>query len=295
MTTKPISSKYVMHKKSLSAKQITREVIVNAILILFSVMIAMPFFFMLTNSLKTKEEIWAKPPVFFPAVAQWGNYADAVKDGMLFRYTANSLIYAISTTVIVLFNSAMFAYALTHVKMKGKTTFFTIIMITYIMPVAVTNVPSYIILSKMGLIDSMVGLVISASASIFSIFYFRQMFMSISPAIVESAKIDSARHFRILWSIVAPMSISSFVTLGVFSFIGSYNSFIWPSLVMKTKTNYLVSQGLQLFFSAEGAYGLKWGTIMAACTIIVLPLLILFVFCEKYIVAGITSDSAVKE
>lgn len=285
----------VFNKKPLKPKVLAREVIINLILIVFSVIIAMPFFWMITNSLKTKTEIWAKPPVLFPSVPQWQNFMNAAGDGYLLRYTLNSLIFAVVSTVIVLFNSAMFAYALTHIKMKGKTAFFTIIMITYIMPTAVTNVPSYIILSKVGLIDSMVGLIISCSASIFSIFYFRQMFMSISPAIVESAKIDGARHFRILWSIIAPMSIPSFVTLGVFSFIGGYNSYVWPSLVMKTKSKFLVSQGLQLFFVAEGAYGLNWGAIMAACTIIVFPLFILFVFCEKYIVAGITSDSAVKE
>ena len=290
-----VKNEIILKKKPLTAKKIAREVVVNLILIVFSVIIAMPFFWMITNSLKTKAEIWAKPPVLFPAVPQWSNFVDAAGDGYLLRYTLNSLIYAVVVTIIVLFNSAMFAYALTHVKMKGKTTFFTIVMITYIMPTAVTNVPSYIILSKLHLIDSMAGLVISSMASIFSIFYFRQMFMSISPSIVESAKIDGAKHFRILWSIVAPMSVSSFVTLGVFSFIGSYNSYVWPSLVMKSKVNFLVSQGLQLFFSAEGAYGLKWGAIMAACTVIVVPLFILFIFCEKYIVAGITSDSAVKE
>ena len=139
------------------------------------------------------------------------------------------------------------------------------------------------------------GLIVSSMASIFYIFYFRQVFGQISPAIVESAKMDGAKHFRILWSIIAPMSVSSFVTLGIFSFIGSYNSYVWPSLVIKTKSKFLVSQGLQLFFVAEGAYGMKWGAIMAACTIIVVPLMILFLFCEKYIVAGINSDSAVKE
>ena len=281
--------------KKLRPGRIARLTVVNLILIIFSIIIAMPFFWMITNSLKTKAEIWAKPPVLFPAVPQWQNFGDALGDGYLLMYTLNSLIFAVVGTVIVLINSARFAYALTHIRMKGKTVFFTIIMVTYIMPSAVTNVPSYIILSKMKLIDTRVGLIISCSASIFSIFYFRQMFGQISPSIIESAKMDGARHFRILWSIVAPMSFSSFITLGVFSFIGGYNSYIWPSLVMKTKSKFLVSQGLQLFFVAEGAYGLKWGAIMAACTVIVIPLFILFAFCEKYIVAGISNDSAVKE
>ena len=281
--------------RKLRPGRIAKQTVINLILIIFSIIIAMPFFWMITNSLKTKAEIWAMPPVLFPAVPQWQNFKDALGDGYLMMYTLNSLIFAVAGTIIVLINSAMFAYALTHIRMKGKTVFFTIIMVTYIMPSAVTNVPSYIILSKLKLIDTRVGLIISCSASIFSIFYFRQMFGQISPSIIESAKMDGARHFRILWSIVAPMSFSSFITLGVFSFIGGYNSYIWPSLVMKTKSKFLVSQGLQLFFVAEGAYGLKWGAIMAACTVIVIPLFILFAFCEKYIVAGISNDSAVKE
>ncbi len=286
---------YIPPRKKLRPAKVARIVLINLVLVIFSAIIAMPFFWMLTNSLKTKAEIWAKPPVLFPAQPQWQNFVDAAGDGYLLRYTFNSLLFAVVSTIIVLVNSAMFAYALTHVRMKGKTVFFTIIMVTYIMPTAVTNVPSYIILSKVKLIDSHLGLIISCSASIFSIFYFRQMFGQISPSIIESAKIDGARHLRILWSIVAPMSFSSFVTLGVFSFIGGYNSYVWPSLVLKTKSKFLVSQGLQLFFVAEGAYGLKWGAIMAACTVIVVPLFVLFAFCEKYIVAGISSDSAVKE
>ena len=100
---------------------------------------------------------------------------------------------------------------------------------------------------------------------------------------------------RFLRNRVAVTGLVILAFMFVFSFIGGYNSYVWPSLVLKTKSKFLVSQGLQLFFVAEGAYGLKWGAIMAACTVIVVPLFVLFAFCEKYIVAGISSDSAVKE
>ena len=269
--------------------------LVNVFLTVSSLIVAMPFFWMLTNSLKTKEEIWARIPVMLPAVPQWSNFTDALGDGYLMRYTLNSFFVAVAITVIILLNSAMFAYALTHIRMKGKKFFFTLIMLTYIMPSAVTNIPSYVILTKLGLIDTHAGWILSSCASIFSIFYFRQMFGQISPSIAESAKMDGASHMRILWSIIAPMSASSFVTLGVFSFIGSYNSYVWPSLVLKTKSKFLASQGLQMYFSAEAPYGMKWGAIMASCTVIVLPLMLLFIICEKYIVAGISNDSAVKE
>lgn len=280
--------------RRISAGKVIRSVLRNLVLSFCSFIIAFPFVWMLSNAIKTKAEIWAIPPRFLPDVAQWANFTDAIVDGSLLRYTWNSLYCAIIITAIVLINSAMFAYALTHIRMKGKNILFYAIMVTYIMPSAVTHVPDYIILSRIGLYNTHLGLIVSCAASMFNIFYFRQVFGQISPSIVESAKIDGAKHMRILWHIVAPMSFSSFVTLGIFTFIGNYNAYVWPNLILRDKKKYLVSTGLQLFFVDEGAYGLKWGAIMAACTLIVMPLFLLFVLCEKYIVAGMSSDSAVK-
>jgi multiple sugar transport system permease protein len=94
---------------------------------------------------------------------------------------------------------------------------------------------------------------------------------------------------------MAPMSTSAFAALGILSFVDNYNSYLWPSLIIKTKSRYFVSLGLRAFFSGQGAYGIKWGAIMAACCVVILPLLVLFAFGERWIVLGITSDSAIKE
>jgi multiple sugar transport system permease protein len=101
-----------------------------------------------------------------------------------------------------------------------------------------------------------------------------------------------AGHWTILWKIMAPMSVSAF---GILSFIDNYNSYLWPSLIIKTRAKYFVSLGLRAFFSGQGAYGIKWGAIMAACCVVILPLLLIFAFGERWIVLGITSDSAIKE
>lgn len=112
---------------------------------------------------------------------------------------------------------------------------------------------------------------------------------------MEAARADGAGHWSIFWRIVVPMSKSSFATLGILAFIGNYNNYLWPSLILKNKEKYFVSMGLKAFFSAEGAYGMKWGAIMAACCVIILPLLLIFFFGEKWIINGITNDAAVKE
>lgn len=268
---------------------------VHLVLFLISFLIAFPFLWMFLNSIKTKEEIWAMPPKVLPKVAQWINYSDALADGTFLRYMWNSAYTALIITVVVLFNSAMFAYALTHIRFRWKKLLITLIMVTYIMPATTTYVPSYIILSKIGLMNSHAGYVLSSCASIFNIFFLRTAFSQINPGIVEAARIDGAGHWKILWWVVAPMSASSFVTLGLLSFLGGYNSYLWPSLLLHDKTKYLVSMGLQSFFASEGAYGLKWGTIMAACCVIVFPLLILFLFGQRWILNGITNDAAVKE
>lgn len=276
-------------------KKVIKKIVVHSALILTSFIIAFPFLWMFTNSIKTKDEIWAVPPKVLPDAAQWINYADALADGTFLRYMWNSAYTAIIITVIVLFNSAMFAYALTHIRFRWKKVLITLIMVTYIMPATTTYVPSYVILSKLGLMNSHTGYILSSCASIFNIFFLRTTFAQINPGIIEAARIDGAGHWKILWWVVAPMSTSSFVTLGLLSFLGGYNSYLWPSLLLHDKKQYLVSMGLQAFFTSEGAYGLKWGTIMAACCVIVFPLLLLFLLGQRWILNGITNDAAVKE
>ncbi|WP_287713355.1 carbohydrate ABC transporter permease [Blautia sp.] len=271
-----------------------RKIVIHIMLIFCSGLITFPFLWMLTNSVKTKDEIWQLPPKLFPAAAQWGNYKEVFADGMFFRYIWNSSYTAAICTIIVLINSAMFAYALTNIHFRGKKALFALVMSTYIMPSAATNVPSYIVLSNLGLMNTHTGYIISCIASIFNIFFFKTSFEQIDRSIINAAKVDGAGHWQLFWKIVVPMSSSSFVTLGLLSFIGNYNNYLWPSLILKDKDKYFVSMGLRAFFSSQGAYGMKWGAIMAACCVIIMPLLLLFLFCEKWILNGITNDAAIK-
>lgn len=125
-----------------------KEFIVHIILALVSLILAFPFLWMFTNSIKTKDEIWAMPPKLLPAVAQWINYSDALADGTFLVYMWNSAYTALIVTVVVLVNSAMFAYALTNIRFRGKTMLIAVIMVTYIMPASTTYLPSYVILSR---------------------------------------------------------------------------------------------------------------------------------------------------
>lgn len=138
------------------------------------------------------------------------------------------------------------------------------------------------------------GLIISSSVSIFGIFLLRQAFMQVPNAMVEAAQIDGASHFRILHLVVFPMTKSSFITFGLMSFIASYNNYMWPSLITNDSDKYMVSQGLRSFFIEGGAYGTEWSLVMAASAVIVIPLLIMFAFAQKWFINGIGGDTGVK-
>lgn len=171
---------------------------------------------------------------------------------------------------------------------------FAVIMATYMLPTAATYVPSYIILSNWNLLNTYTGLIISNAVSIFGIFLLRQAFMQVPAGLVEAAKIDGANAWKILWKIVTPMAKSSFITFGLMSFISSYNNYMWPSLITDSPEMSLVSQGLRRYFIEGGAYGTEWPKVMAGSTIIVVPLLILFMFTQKWFINGIGGDTGMK-
>lgn len=263
------------------------------LLLIFSVFTAFPFVWMVLSALKTKAEIM-DISIFFPAEAQWSNFYSVIFESPLLRYVLNSLIVAIFTLVIQIVTGAMLAYALVFMHFKGQKLLFAIIMATYMLPTAATYIPAYTILSKLHLLDTFTGIIISSCVSIFGIFLLRQAFMQIPMGLIEAARIDGANHMKILWWIATPMAKSSFITFGLMSFISCYNSYMWPSLITDSPEKSLVSQGLRRFFIEGGAYGTEWPLVMAGSTLIIVPLLILFAFTQKWFINGMGGDTGVK-
>lgn len=270
-------------------------VVIGKFLILIPVCIftAFPFIWMILSALKTKAEVM-DISVFFPAEPQWENFISVIFDSPLLGYVGNSLWVSAVTLLIQIVTGAMIAYAIVFMRFKGRGALFALIMATYMLPTAATYIPSYIILSKMHLLNTFTGIILSSCVSIFGIFLLRQAFMQIPAGLIEAARIDGANHWKILWHIVAPMTKSSFITFGLMSFIGIYNSYMWPSLITDSPEKSLVSQGLRRFFIEGGAYGTEWPLVMAGSTLIVLPLLIFFMFTQKWFINGIGGDTGVK-
>lgn len=263
------------------------------LLFLFSIFTAFPFVWMVLSALKTKAEIMDVSK-FFPAEFQWNNFYEVIFHSPLLKYVWNSLFVSAITLAIQIVTAAMIAYALVFMKFKGRKVLFAIIMGTYMLPTAATYIPSYIILADWNLLNTFTGLIISNCVSIFGIFLLRQAFMQVPVGVIEAARIDGASRWKILWQVVCPMTKSSFITFGLMNFITCYNSYMWPSLITDSDEKLLVSQGLRKFFIEGGAYGTEWPLVMAGSALIVLPLLILFAFTQKWFINGIGGDTGMK-
>ena len=263
------------------------------ILSIFSIFTIFPFVWMILSALKTKAEIMDMG-AFFPQEFQWHNFYEVIFVSPLLRYVGNSLFVSVITLALQIIAGAMIAYAIVFMSFKGKNLLFMIIMGTYMLPSAATYIPCYIILSKMHLLNTFTGLILSNCVSIFGIFLLRQAFMQVPKGLIEAARIDGANHWTILWRIICPMTKSSFITFGLMNFISCYNNYMWPSLITDSDEKMLVSQGLRKFFIEGGAYGTEWPLVMAGSALILLPLLIMFAFTQKWFINGIGGDTGMK-
>ena len=255
------------------------------ILVIAGIFTVFPFIWMILSALKTKAEVMDVSKLF-PANAQWGNFMSIFTASPMLKYIGNSLFVSVVVVAIQIITGAMLAYAMVFMRFRGRKILFAIVMGTYM--------PSYIILAKLGLLNSYTGLIISDTINIFGIFLLRQAFMQVPTPLIEAAKMDGAGNMKVLWKVVMPMTKSSFITFGLMSFITMYNSYMWPSLITNDKNISLVSQGLRSFFIEGGAYGTEWPKVMAASAVIVVPLLVMFAFTQKWFINGIGGDTGVK-
>lgn len=258
-----------------------------------SVIMVLPLIWMLLSSLKTTDEIFQVPLTWIPKSFQWSNFTKALELAPFGLYISNSIITALCIVFLQIILSSMLAYALTQWKFKGKKLIFNSILVTYMLPSAATYVPSYVIVAKLQLLDTLTGIVISSMASVFAIFILHQAFLQIPKELIEAARSDGATDLMILTRIMMPMSKSTIFTVSLISFVQTYNSYLWPSLLINSEEKYLITVGLNRFFTTQGTFADQWPLIMAANVLAVVPLLLIFITFQKWFIKGI-SDNGLK-
>ncbi len=282
-------------RKQLSPAAMTTNMIRYAVLTVIALVMAFPFYWMIMSGLKTNDEIFRMPPTLWPEHMLWNNYVDAWHAAPFARYMLNSMFVGAAIALLQVINSAMMAYALTHMQFRLKGLFTGIVLLGYMIPSTAVYLPSYLVLSKLHLLDSYSGLILSNCVSVFSIFLIRQAFLQISHELVEAGQLDGASHFRILWTMLVPLARPTFAVMILITFIEQYNNYFWPMLITKSPELQLVSAGLRSFFVEGGAYGLKWPQIMAASAFTIAPLLVLFLFTQKTIMQSVNMSAGVSK
>jgi len=199
-------------------------------------------------------------------------------------YLRNSLLYALAATAMQLVLDVLAAYAFARMTFPGRSVLFAVVLSTMMLPPAVLLVPQFLIAKTLGLVDTFFGVIAPSAAGAFGIFMLRQFFLNIPGELEDAARIDGCSDFGILWRIVVPLARPALITLGLFIFLGTWNSFVWPLVVVSDWDLYPLTVGLSLFREESTA---DWPRIFAASVMGSAPLIVLFLFAQKYLIGGI--------
>jgi multiple sugar transport system permease protein/sn-glycerol 3-phosphate transport system permease protein len=259
-------------------------------LLLLSCAMAFPFLWMIITSFKAFNQVFILPPNFLPFPLHWSNYIAAWNSAPFGLYMFNSIFTTVVIVAIQLITSVLAAYAFARLKFRGKNVLFLIVLATMMVPIQVTFIPNFLVLHELGWLNSYMALIAPFSASAFGIFLLRQAFMQVPQELEEAARLDGCGPVGIVRHVMMPLSRSALLTLTLFNVIWHYNDFFWPLIATNSDQFRTLQVGLSSMISAEGgAQGTQWNLVMAASTIIILPLFILFIAVQKHIVKGIST------
>lgn len=270
---------------------------IHAILIGTSLLSIFPFIWLTSTSLKgLSEDIFAYPPAIIPADFTWSNYIDVWGKVDFIAYFMNSMIVAALTVILNLVLSSLAAYPLARMQFKGKKVFFFSILATIMIPFQAIMLPVYIITLKLHLIDSVsnlagyIGLVMPFAVSAFGIMLMRQAFLKVPREVEEAAIVDGCNVFEMFVKIVLPMVKPTLAVLAVFTFIGSWGEFLWPSIMLTKESMYTLPVGIN---NLQGMFSANWRFIAAGSIIATIPIIIFFLAMQRYFISG-ENDGAVK-
>ncbi|EHD1098089.1 TPA: carbohydrate ABC transporter permease [Listeria monocytogenes] len=258
------------------------QIAVITILTVGGFFMILPFIWMVLSSLKTDAEILKIPPTIWPETFTLDNFTKLFTEMDFAIYLKNTLII-VFFSFFGLFLNAMAGYGFAKFKFKGKNKLFYLVLATMMIPGQVTMIPVYLLLNAAGLTNTMTGIVLPGLVGAFGIFLFRQFMSTISDDLLEAARLDGASEFYIFWRIVIPISHPVLAVQGILTFIAGWNSFLWPLIIANDEKFYTLSVGLQLL---KGQYGSNYALQMAGATFMVIPIILIFMTFQKYILKG---------
>ncbi len=259
----------------------------HLVLIPLAIVMLIPMIWMIITSFETLNETRHFPPILIPSSLQWQNYTDVLQQAPFARWFMNTLI----VTVVVVAGNLLFCslagYAFARIKFFGRDVVFILVLATLMIPFQVIIIPTFIIVRKLGLIDTLGALIVPNLAGAFGIFLLRQFFRSLPIELEEAARIDGASRLGVLFKIVLPLSGPVLATVAVVTFLWTWNDFLWPLVTLYSPNNMTLQLGLTTF---QGAHSTNTHLLMAANVMSILPVLFLFVFAQRFFIRGIATS-----
>ncbi|TDW22851.1 carbohydrate ABC transporter permease [Kribbella kalugense] len=257
------------------------------------VLFLLPFYLILRNALSTEADITAPSWTLFPSHLQWGNIKELFDDTQvpMARALYNSAVVGILGTAGQLLLASMAGYGLARIPYRHADKIFYAIVATLMIPGAVTFIPSFIVVSSLGWVSSLRGLIIPTLFSGFAAFLFRQYFLGFPRELEEAARVDGAGYFGVFWRIVVPNSLPFFAALAAITFIGNWNSFLWPLVIGQDSSSWTIQVAMSTFITAQT---INIHELFMAVAVSILPLVLIFAFLQRYLIQGVT-QSGIKD
>ena len=255
-------------------------------LVVMALVMILPFLWLLSSSLKTQIQIFQYPPQWIPDPIQWDNYSRALTIKPFGLYLVNTLKIVALNVVAVVTSSSFVAYGFARLRFPGRDFWFGIVLATLFLPYAILIVPSFMIFTRLGWVDSILPLTVPLffGGGAFNIFLLRQFFRTIPEELADAARIDGCTEIGIYWRIMLPLSKPALITVAIFTFLNAWNDLLGPIIYLRSPENFTVAVGLSSFRST---LDVSWDLQLAATTAVILPVVVLFFFTQRYFVKGI--------
>ena len=246
-----------------------------------------PFVWMVLGSFKTQGELLQSPPTWWPEKVTLDNYTQLFSRLNFKQYFLNSTVVAAAVTAGNLLFCSMLGYALAMLDFKGKKALFTVVMTTLMIPGVVTFVPLFVLVANIGLINTLPGLILPFLVTPFGVFLMRQFFIGLPRDLLDAGRVDGAGELRIFRQIFMPLAGPALATLGILTFLGSWNNFLWPLVVAQQESTYTLPVALALY--STGQNSTQYGLLLAGATVVVLPVLLVFLVFQRRFIEGIAT------
>ncbi|GGE25812.1 sugar ABC transporter permease [Pullulanibacillus camelliae] len=282
----------IVSRKNKSFKEIIYKTFIYLLLILISLIMIFPFYWLIRSALMTQVEVFTMPVKWLPSIPQWSNFKEALTSAPFGLYFKNTIFLVVLNVFGALLSNSFIAFGFARISFKTRNFWFGFVLMTLMLPGAVMLIPQFVGWKVVGAYNTYFPLILPAFfGNAFNIFLLKQFYSTIPIEYDEAAKVEGANYLQIWYKIILPLSKPALVTIGVFTFLSVWNDFMGPLLYLNDESKWTLALGLQSF---QGHYSSQWNLLMAAAVVMFAPLVILFFFAQKQIMSGANLTGGIK-